>query len=458
MVFLKKSLLQLFAATVLASLVSLTAWADTTYDLVQTQLDNGLTVIVKPDHRSPVEVTTVWYKVGGAYEHDGLTGISHVLEHLMFQGTKEVPEGVFLKKVTDVGGRYNAVTTSDYTKYYEVLAADKLELGLKLEADRMHNLVLTPHKVKKELKVVREERRMRTDDNPMGRTYERFMAASFVNSPYHNPVVGWETDLNHMTVANIRQWYKDWYQPNNAAILIVGDVNPQKTIALVKKYFGSIPQRAVPQLKPRTEIPSLGQKKVNVDIPAKTPWMIMGYHTPSLVTMPESSQGWQTYSLLMASAILAGGESSRLSQQLVRGKQLAAGADGNYDFLSLYTGLFGVYSLPTPGHSVDDLRSAILAQINLMKTEPVTQKELDRVKAQVIAAKVYQQDSVMAQADELGSYWVVGLPIELSNEFVNGVKAVKPEQVMAVIKKYCKKTNLTTAVLQPLAMPTGAKS
>ena len=449
MVFHKKLMVGLLAGVALAGSMLSTAIADTTYDLVQTELDNGLTVIIKPDHRSPVEVTTVWYKVGGAYEHDGLTGISHVLEHLMFQGTKEVPEGEFLKRITDVGGQYNAVTTNDYTKYYEVLAADKLALGLQLEADRMHNLVLTAHKVKKELKVVREERRMRTDDNPMGLTYERFMAASFVNNPYHHPVVGWETDLKHMTLANIKQWYKDWYAPNNAALIIVGDIDPKKTIALVKKYFGAIPSHPTPKVKPRTEVPALGEKSVYVDIPAKTPWMIMGYHTPSLVTLQESSQSWQIYSLLVANAILAGGESSRLSQQLVRGSQLAAGADGSYDFQSLYTGLFGVYSLPTPGNTNAVLRTAILKQIHTMKTDPVTAKELGRVKAQVIAGKVYQQDSVMAQSSEIGSYWVVGLPVELSNEFVDQVSSVKPEQVKAVMNKYITPTNLTTAYLRP---------
>lgn len=449
---MKPCLRALIALMSLIVLPSIFADSAADVDLLQTQLDNGLTVIIKPDHRSPIALTTVWYKVGGSYENDGITGISHVLEHLMFQGTKEVPAGQFLQQVTDNGGQYNAVTSDDYTKYYELMSADKLPLVLRLEADRMQNLVLSDPVVKKELKVVKEERRMRVDDNPMGRTYERFMAASFVNSPYHHPVVGWQSDLDSMTVKNIRDWYYQWYRPNNAAVIIVGDVDPEKTLALVKKYFGPLKKKAVPTPKPRTEIEPLGEKRINVNIPAKTPWLIMGYHTPSLVTQNESSQAWQNYSLVVASEILAGSDSARLSKNLVRGSQVAAGADGQYDLLSLYKGLFALYALPTPGHSVDALQTAIEQQIQALQTQPVSEAELARVKAQVVAGKVYQQDSVMAQADELGAYWVVGLPIELANEFVGGVSAVKPEQVMAVAKKYLQANNLTSAVLTPINM------
>ena len=444
---MKPCLRALFA--LLSLIVLPSVFADSDVDLIQTQLDNGLTVIIKPDHRSPVALTTVWYKVGGSYENDGITGISHVLEHLMFQGTKDVPAGQFLQKITDNGGQYNAVTSDDYTKYYELMAADKLPLALRLEADRMQNLVLSKPVVKKELNVVKEERRMRVDDNPMGRTYERFMAASFVNSPYHHPVVGWQSDLDSMTVKNIRDWYHQWYRPNNAAVIVVGDVDPEKTLALVKKFFGPLKKQTVPTPKPRTEVKSLGEKRISVNIPAKTPWMIMGYQTPSLVTQKESSQAWQNYSLVVASEILAGSDSARLSKNLVRGTQIAAGADGQYDLLSLYKGLFAIYALPSPGHSVGALKSAIEKQIQLLQTKPVSDQELQRVKAQVVAGKVYQQDSVMTQADEVGLYWVVGLPVELSSEFVDGISAVKPEQVMAVAKRYLQPRNLTTAVLEP---------
>lgn len=420
--------------------------------LYQTQLDNGLTVIIKPDHRSPVAITTVWYKVGGSYENDGITGISHVLEHLMFQGTKSQPPGAFLKQITDNGGQYNAVTSDDYTKYYEIMSADKLPLVLKLEADRMHNLVLTKPIVDKELKVVKEERRMRVDDSPMGRVYERFKATAFVNSPYHHPVVGWQTDLDAMTLKDIRRWYQAWYQPNNAAVIIVGDVDPDKTLAQVKKYFDSIPRHEAPNPKPRVEVESLGYKKINVHVPAKTPWLIMGYQTPSLVTMCESSQAWQNYSLLVASEVLAGSGSSRLPRRLVRGSQIAAGVYGDYDLLSLHQGLFSIYGLPTSGHSAKALQKAIEKQVKQLKTIPVSARELATIKAQVLAAKVFQQDSITAQADELGAYWVVGLPVELADQFVGGVTAVNPEQVMAVARRYLRRNNLTAAELKPIAV------
>ncbi len=258
----------------------------------QYQLPNGLTLIVKEDHRAPVVFSSVWYKVGGSYEQNGTTGISHVLEHMMFRGTKKYPAGMLERLVSEYGGQQNAMTTNDQTVYFQKFSADKLPLSFRLESDRMHNLTLSDQDFNKEIQVVMEERRMRFDDNPNALTYERFMATAFVNNPYHHQTIGWMTDLKHMTAQDVRDWYHTWYVPNNAIVIVVGDVNPEKVLALAKHYFGPLKSKPVPTLKPRTEIPASGTKHVDVYAPANLPLLMMGYQTPSLVTAKDS---WKPY-------------------------------------------------------------------------------------------------------------------------------------------------------------------
>ncbi len=258
------------------------------------QLDNGLKLIVKEDHRVPMVFTSVWYKVGGSYEHNGVSGISHVLEHMMFRGTQKYPAGAFEKEISDVGGEQNAMTADDFTVYFERLSADQLPTAFRLEADRMHNLVLSKNDFDKEIQVVMEERHMRYDNNPTSLAYERFMAAAFVNSPYHHQAIGWMTDLQHMTVQDVRDWYHAWYVPNNSIVVVVGAVNPEQILALVKAYFGPLEVKPVPHLKPRIEIPPLGTTSVKIEVPARLPMIMMGYQTPSLTTTKEK---WQPYAL-----------------------------------------------------------------------------------------------------------------------------------------------------------------
>jgi len=418
-------------------------------NMTQYRLKNGLTLIVKEDHRAPVVFTSVWYKVGGSYEHNGTTGVSHVLEHMMFRGTQKYPAGMLEKLIAKNGGQQNAMTANDQTMYYQKLSADKLALSFKLEADRMHNLTLSKKDFEKEIQVVMEERRMRYDDNPNATTYERFMAAAFVNSPYHHQAIGWMTDLVHMTVQNVRDWYHTWYVPNNAVVVVVGDVKPQHVLSLAEKYFGPLKSKPVPTLKPRVEIKQMGTKRIVVDAPAKLPLLLMGYHTPSLVTAKEK---WQPYALDVLSAILGGSSSSRFSKDLIRGQQIAITAQSSYSSYALHSNLFVLAGIPTPGHSIAQLQKAFLKQILAIQTHLVSTKELERVKAQVIAESTYEKDSLTNQAMNIGIPVTIGLPWQTDQNYVREIQKITPKEIQEVAKRFLTPQELTIAVLHPTAM------
>lgn len=410
------------------------------------RLANGLKLIVKEDHRSPVVLSSIWYKVGGSYEQDGMTGISHVLEHMMFRGTKHYPAGQFEKMISENGGQQNAMTTDDQTMYYQQLAADKLPLSFRLEADRMQHLSLTEKDFEKEIQVVMEERRMRVDDNPNATTVERFNAAAYVNNPYHHPTIGWMTDLQHMTVENVRDWYRTWYVPNNAIVVVVGDVTPEKVYALAKKYFGSIPAVKLPPLKPRIEISSLGLILVNVQLPAKLPLLLLGYPTPSLVGV---NTIWHPYALAVLAAILGGSDSSRFAKMLVRHQQIATVAQAAYNPYSLHSNLLTLVGIPSQGHRGQALKQAFLQQIKELQTTLVSPQEMERVKAQVIAQNVYNKDSLMNQAMDIGTPESIGLSWRIDQVYVKRIQAVTAEQVQQVAKIYLLPYALTVGVLHP---------
>ncbi|RMG55212.1 MAG: insulinase family protein, partial [Gammaproteobacteria bacterium] len=259
----------------------------------QYRLRNGMQVIVREDHRAPVVQSMVWYRVGSSFEHSGITGISHVLEHMMFKGTKRYPGGSFSRIISENGGQENAFTSYDYTAYYQYLAADRLEVALKLEADRMRNLTLAEKDFLKEVEVVKEERRLRTEDNPDALTLERFLATAWMNGPYHNPVIGWMTDLDSLTIEDLKDWYRRWYAPNNAILVVVGDVDPTRVLALARRYFGVLPAEPLSTPKPRTEVEQHGERRITVHAPAEVPYLIMGWKAPHLD--PKRIDDWEPY-------------------------------------------------------------------------------------------------------------------------------------------------------------------
>ena len=454
----------LFAAVLMLSMpvqaeTSAVAAPDTTTNaskITEKTLSNGLKVIVKEDHRAPIAVLQVWYRIGTSYEHEGITGLSHALEHMMFKGTTTRKSGEFEVILARNGARNNAFTSQDYTTYYEVLAADRLEVAFELEGDRMRNLVLDKGEFAKEIEVVKEERRMRTDDNPNSKMREQFNAVSYLNNPYRAPVIGWMEDLDTMKLVDLKDWYNKWYAPNNATVVVAGDVEPEAVFALAEKYFGDYKSVELPEVKPRTEIPQVGIREIVVKAPAKVPNIMMGFKTPSMISAKQGKvEAWEPYALDVLSTILDGGSSARFSKNLVRGKEIAAGASAYYMAYGRMPEQLIVSGVPADGVDINDLRKALLAEIDVFKTELVTEEELERVKAQTLASEIFQRDSVEHMATLIGMMESVGLGWEILDEYQDSVMAVTAEQVQAVAKKYLNEDQLTVARLEPQSLDNG---
>ena len=415
-------------------------------DTHEQTLGNGLKVIVREDHRAPVVVTQVWYKVGSSYEPGGLTGASHVLEHMMFKGTERLAPNEFSRIIAENGGEENAFTGTDYTAYFQTLAADRLEVSFRLEADRMRNLRLDGAEFAKEIEVVKEERRLRTDDNPKALLYEQFNAVAYLAHPYRNPVIGWEDDLDTLTVDDLKTWYARWYQPANATVVVVGDVEPQKVFALARRHFGGLSGDPVPPPKRQMEPPQRGQRRLELKAPAEVPYLLMGYHVPSA---PADAEAWEPYALEVLAGVLDGGNSARLARELQRGQEVAASVGAGYRAFQRAPGLFLLEGTPARGHTVEELEKALLEQIGTLAREPVSAEELERVKAQVVAADVFQRDSVFYQAMRIGLLETIGVGWRVGEDYVRRIRAVTAEQVQQVVLRYLGEDKLTVGVLRP---------
>ena len=416
-------------------------------------LDNGLKLVVQEDHRSPIAVVQIWYRVGGAYEYDGITGISHALEHMMFKGTDDLKTGEFSEIVSANGGRQNAFTSADYTAYYQQWGAENVELSFRLEADRMRDLKLVEDEFAREIRVVAEERRLRTDDNPQSYAYEVLRATAYETSPYRQPVVGWAEDIENMSVDDLRDWYRQWYAPNNAIVVVVGDVEPDNVYALAKKHFGPLKPENIVSPKRRPEREQFGTKRFEVKrSDARVPSLMFAFKAPTLpqIKRQESAASEaETYALDVAAALIAGGKSSRLYNSLVRNKKLAASISSGYSSVSLFTSLFYLVATPAPGVALGDLEQAVIEELNAMKSDPPTAEELDRIKTEVIAGQVYEQDSPAQQAILIGSLEAVNLSWRLKEEYVDELAKVSAEQVTAAMSKYLVPDHMTVGHLLP---------
>lgn len=407
---------------------------------------NGLKILVKEDHRSPVVVSQVWYKVGSSYEPGGITGISHMLEHMMFKGTKQYPAGEFSRIIAENGGQENAFTGSDYTAYFQTMEKSRLEISFKLEADRMRNLDLKAEELNKELQVVTEERRMRTDDKPRAKTQEQFNAVAFLNSPYKNPVIGWPSDIANYKVEDLQAWYQQWYAPNNATLVVVGDVDSQQVIKLAEQYFAGLQPSVIKPIKPQDEIEQQGVRRITVKAPAKLPYIMMGYKVPVLKTAkPE----WEAYALEVLAAILDGGNGARLSSRLIRGKEIAVSAGAGYELTARLPELFMLEATPAEGKTVFDMEYALKEEVYQLQADLVSSEELQRVKAQVLASDVFQKDSNFYQAMQLGLLETVGVGWQKADEYVDKINRVTAEQVREVARKYLNEDSLSIAYLDP---------
>jgi zinc protease len=412
-------------------------------------LANGLKVLVREDHRAPVAVSQIWYKVGSSYEPSGLTGISHLLEHLMFKGTPNVPGGEFSRLIAANGGDENAFTSRDYTAYFQTLEKDRLEISFRLEADRMRQLLLKPEDVSKEAQVVAEERRLRTDDQPDALTQEQFSAAAYVTSPYRHPIIGWMQDIQAITPDDLKRWYQQWYAPNNATLVVVGDVDPIKVRELAEKHFGPLTPSTLTPPRPAAEIPQQGERRIVVKAPAEVPFVTLGYKAPTLKT---ATDNWEPYALDVLEGILDGGSSARLSRNLVRGSQIAASAGTGYSSTSRLEELFTLAGNPAPGHTSAQLEQALRTEVARLRDELVSPDELARVVAQVAASDVYQRDSMFYQGMRMGILETAGLGWNKLDDYVQRIQAVTPEQVQTVERKYLTDDHLTVAILEPLPL------
>ncbi len=417
----------------------------------QFTLANNMTLIVKPDRRAPTAVQMLWVRVGSIDEVDGTSGVAHALEHMMFKGTKDLKPGEFSRRVAALGGQENAFTTRDYTGYYQQIPADKLEDVMKLEADDFAHNQWADDEFKREIEVVKEERRMRTEDQPRALLGEQQNAAVFMASPYHRPVVGWMSDLDAMTPDDVRDFHRRWYVPANAAVVVAGDVDVAQVHAWAEKYYGSIPARAVPVRKPRTEPVQRGIRRIEFKAPAEQSYVSLVFRIPQIEDAGQLEAPSDAYALVVLSALLDGYTGSRLDRALTQGPdRVADSAGADSGLIGRGPQLFMLDGVPANGKAPEAVEAALRAQIARVAKDGVGAAELARVKIQWVASETYKLDSVMAQARELGSNWVQGLPLDASRRLIARLQAVSAAQVQAVAAQYFGDDQLTVATLRPL--------
>ena len=411
-------------------------------------LDNGLKVVVREDHRAPVVVSQLWYKVGSSYESPGQTGLSHALEHMMFKGSGKLEAGEASRILRELGAEENAFTSDDYTAYYQVLARDRLAVAFELEADRLASLKLPADEFAREIEVIKEERRLRTDDKPSALAFERFKAMAYPASGYHTPTIGWMADLERMSVEELRRWYERWYVPNNATLVVGGDVTQAEVRELAERYFGPIASRPVPDAKRPLELDEPGERRLTLHVKTQVPSLIMAFNTPSLAT---SETPREIHALRLISALLDGGYSARLPQQLERGEELVTSASAWYDAYARGDSLFVLSATPNrqKDRSLEDVEAGLWKQLEQLKQSAPSQEELERVRAQVIAGLVYERDSISQQATTIGQLESVGLSWRLMDEELSALEAVTADDIQQAARHYFTRSRLSVAHVLP---------
>ncbi|MGE0823175.1 MAG: M16 family metallopeptidase [Candidatus Binatia bacterium] len=407
-------------------------------------------VVILEDHRAPVVTLQVWYKVGSRNEHPGITGISHLLEHLMFRGTPKYGQGEFSRLVQEKGGSHNAFTASDYTVYFENIASTHLDLLLDLEADRMANLTLDEKSFEAEKKIVMEERRLRTADEPAADLYEQVSAAAYTAHPYGWPIVGWMSDLEAITLADVKNYRQVFYAPNNAILVIAGDVSPDRIRSKVKSTFGEIQSKTTPPRVTIKEPPQRGERRITLKRPASLPLYVAAYHTPNW-------QNKDSFPLALLSVVLGGGRSSRLQTSLVEEQALVLSADADYDQFSFDPPLFTLSMRLAPGKRWQDAEAALYKEIDKLQAQPISDPELERAKNLVESSFVYGQDSLFYRALQLGQYATLG-DWSLIHKFIPGIRAVTADDVRRAASTYLREENRTVGLLLPEGEPVSEAS
>jgi len=409
-------------------------------------LANGLRLIVKEDHRAPTVVHQVWYRAGSMDESPGTTGIAHVLEHMMFKGTRRVGPEEFSRLIAQAGGRENAFTSTDYTVYHEQVQRDRLPFVMRLEADRMANLSIRPEEFAREIKVVMEERRLSYEDQPRALLDESLLATAFAAHPYKWPTIGWMQDLQNMRREDAAAWYKRWYAPNNATVVVVGDVMPEQVLAWARRYYGPVARKKIPERKPFSEPVQRGIKHVVLKAPAELAYVRFGYKAPAL---RDPAKDWEPFAVSVLVKLIGGNDSARLNRILVRERRIATSAGAEYELISRGPGMVFLNAAAAQGHSGAELEAGLREIVARIVAEGVTPEELQRAKVQLLAQSVYRRDSFFAQALELGEFESSGLSFRDADLIPERIKAVAAEQIRSVAAKYLIDDGLTVAVLDP---------
>lgn len=441
---MKKSLLILFLISLVTPLDLLAA--DIPENIEKVVLDNGLTIVLMEEHKVPVVTFQVWYKVGSRNETTGRTGLSHLTEHMMFKGTKRYGKGFFSKTVAKNGGTENAFTGNDYTAYFENFSADRIDLAIELEADRMQNLLIDPLEFDLERSVVMEERRTRTDDDPYAYLIESLYAISFLVHPYHLPVIGWMSDLENIKHEDVVRHYKQYYVPNNATIVVVGDFDTESLLAKIDAHFGKIHREIAPLQKVSPEPPQIGIRRIRMKREAQFPFVFIGYRAPNY-------KNNDSYALTVLLNILTSGKSARLHRSLVYEQQIAIDTGGYYSGLTTDPELFYIYATAQPGKTVENLEIALSTEVAYLQTELVAERELEKAKNQIKAEYIMGFDSNFFRAMQIGTAETVGAGYQYVLDYIDHIQRVTEEDVMRVAKTYLVKDKKNVGILIPENLP-----
>ena len=421
--------------------------ADLGGKIFETTLTNGLKVILLENHKAPLVTFQVWYRVGSRNETWGKTGLSHMLEHMMFKGTKKFGPEEFSRIIQENGGNNNAFTSQDYTAYFENMSADRVQIPIDLESDRMFNLLLREQDFRTERMVVLEERRLRTEDNPQASLYEQTKAAAFVTSPYHWPIIGWKEDIERFTLEDLKAYYGVYYNPVNTFLVVVGDFKKEELLPKIEKAFGPIGKGSPPNQERPVDPKQSGERRVIVKKEAQLPSILMGYHVPNL----REQDG---YALEVLATILSGGKSSRLYQSLVREKRLVLSVDADNSLLSRDPSLFYLSAELLPDKEVNELEKALDQEVERLQKEWVGQRELEKAKNQLEASFVFGQDSLFYQGMLLAQF-EISLGWRGIDDYIPSIRRVSPQDIQRVARQYLVSDNRTVGVLVPLPLKEG---
>lgn len=444
----------LFIHRLLLLLVSFPLWTNVciarpaTADLSHFELPNGLQLYVLKDHRAPLAVTQMWYRVGSADEGMGQAGLSHMLEHMAFKGTHRFPGNSASELIARLGGIENAFTSRDYTVYHYQIAAERVATALQIEAERMTSLQFDADQFTAERQVVLEERQRNVEDRPNAVFFEQFFLHAYATSPYRQPIIGWPEDIRSWTITTIEAWYRQWYTPANAILVVAGDVDPNAIHTQVKSLFGTDSKRPAPALTRRSEPKRSISRQFEITLPAQLPFLVMGFRAPSLLSVLPDDQA-DVYALMVLSAILSEGQSARLHNSLVREQRIASLVGTSFDPLLREDAIFFWFGQPAESSSFSELEAAFRDQIALLQTQPVDPVDLERIKTRVTAMAVYERDTVFERALEIGQLATLGLDLSLIDDFASHIQAVTPEALMRVVQRYLTPDRVTVARLVP---------